>query len=144
MASVLDAFPGYTNKDFVFMSAVPDECYANWVAKIESLKPKDRKQWKCSVERSDGSTQTVRFEKDGFYSHYLNQRIRVISVSGSNRLREEKPTTTHLQFEETFQMDRESFFHFHDEQMAAAHTGNHRPRNHRIGVPTRAGEPVRG
>ena len=144
MASVIDGFRGYQYEDVVFMNAVPDESFAEWVTEIESLKPKDRKKWKCRLDRTDGSAQTVRFEKDGFYSNYLNQRIRVITVSEANRLLEKEPTNTHLQYEEAFQMNYNSWCDFHDEQMRASHTGNHQPRNHAIRVPTRAGEPVRG
>ena len=124
--------------------AIPDDAFAEFCTQIEKLKPKDRKKWKGYMQRSDASFQTVRFEEKGFYANYLNQRLRVIPASSYQRLREARPGKVHIQFEETLTMDFNSFYAFHDGQMAAAHTGNHRPRNHRIGVPTKAGEPVRG
>ena len=83
-------------------------------------------------------------KKDGFYAYYLNQRIVCASVSQCNTLREANLMSTHVQYEQMFSMDYRSFCDFHDEQMAAAQTGNHQPRNHAVRVPTRAGEPVRG
>ena len=145
MASVLDAFRGRDRKKHTFLTAaVPDEVYQSWIDELESLPLKQRRKWKTKVDRSDGSTQTIRFEKKGFYAYYLNQRIVCASVSQCNELREANLMSTHVQYEQMFSMDYRSFCDFHDEQMAAAQTGNHQPRNHAVRVPTRAGEPVRG
>ena len=125
------------------LSAVPDETYALWVNEIDSISPKQRKRLKFKLEMGDGCLQTVRFEGDGFYSYYLNRRIKCISASEGNLLRALKPDTT-VQHEEVFHLDEESWCDFVDGQIEATHTGNHQPRNHRISIPTRAGEPVRG
>ena len=103
MACVLDAFRGEDRKDKdIPIADVPDEVYQCWVDQIESISPNQRKRWKTKLDRSDGSSQPVRCETKWFYAIYINHRIFCASVSDCNRLREMKPATTHVQYEEVF------------------------------------------
>ena len=88
MASVLDAFRGRDRKKHTFLTAaVPDEVYQSWIDELESLPLKQRRKWKTKVDRSDGSTQTIRFEKKKVFMHIISTNVsfvhRFLSVMNS-------------------------------------------------------------
>ena len=97
---------------------------------------------------TDGSKKTIRYDGHGFYAQWLNKRVQVKSVSMIAELEREMISRGPLygfsaQGIQNYQ-DPEVYHARMDEMQVTTHTGNHRPRNHRIGVPTRACEPLRG
>ena len=148
MASILDEIRGVKSRDLQHFIAMPDDEYAAYLAEVRSLKPKKQKLWKRWNEMSDGSTKTIRYDGNGFYAQWLNQRVAVYSVSMVAELEREQLSRGPLHgFSRQGIHSYQNRSVYHTEmnvRQAATHTGNHHPRNHQIRVPTSVGEPVRG
>ena len=147
MGSILDDIRGEKILDLQHMLAMPDDEYAAYLAEVRSLKPKKQKLWKRWNEMTDGSTKTIRYDGNGFYTQWLNQRVAVYSVSMvAEREREQLSRGPLHGFgaQGNNYRDPVSYHADMDRMQDETHTGKHHSRNHRIGVPTRAGEPVRG
>ncbi len=148
MASVLDEIRGKKAKEVMHFLAMPDDDYALYLAEVRSLKPKQQKYWKRRNEKTDGSTQTIRYDGQGFYTQWLNQRVAVHSVSRIAELEREELSRgpLHACFRQVADLDISDVATYHsemDRMQTETRTGNHQPRSHPIRVPTRAGEPVR-
>ena len=147
MATVLDGIRGLNILHLTHMIAMPDDEYAAYLAEVRCLKPKKQKLWKRQNVKTDGSTQTIRFDGEGFYTQWLNQRVAVKSVSMIAELEREQRLRGPLHgfgIQGINYKDRAAYHADMDRMQDETHTGKHHPRNHRIGVPTKAGEPVRG
>ena len=147
MGSILDDIRGKKILDLQHMLAMPDDEYAAYLAEVRSLKPKKQKLWKRRNVMTDGSTKTIRYDGNGFYAQWLNQRVAVYSVSMVAELEREQLSRGPLHgfgAQGNNYRDPVSYHADMNVRQAATHTGNHQPRNHPIRVPTRAGEPVRG
>ena len=149
MATVLDGIRGLNILHLTHMIAMPDDEYATYLAEVRGLKPKKQKLWKRRNVKTDGSTQTIRFDGEGFYTQWLNQHVAVKSVSMITEL--EREVQSHTGFElhgfgaQGINYRNPASYHASMDRMQdETHTGNHQPRNHRIHVRTKAGEPVRG
>ena len=148
MDSILNEIRGEKTLDLQHFIAMPDDEYAAYLAEVRSLKPKKQKLWKRWNEMTDGSTKTIRYDGNGFYTQWLNQRVAVKSVSMIAELEREQLSRGPLhgfscQGIQNYQ-DRSVYHTEMNVRQVATHTGNHQPRNHPIRVPTSVGEPVRG
>ena len=148
MGSILDEIRGLKTLDSQHFIAMPDDEYAAYLAEVRSLKPKKQKLWKRRNVMTDGSTKTIRYDGNGFYAQWLNQRVALYSVSMVAELEREQLSRGPLhgfscQGIQNYQ-DRSVYHTEMNVRQAATHTGNHHPRNHQIRVPTSVGEPVRG
>ena len=146
MASVLDGIRGKKAKEVVNIIAMPDDEYSLYLAEVQSLKPKQQKTWKRRNVKTDGSTQTVRYDGKGFYTQWLSQRVAVESVSRIAELEREQQSRGLLHAFGCQVADYRDVATYHasmDQMQIETRTGNHHPRNHPFRVPTRASEPVR-
>ena len=146
MASVLDGIRGKKSKVWTHVMAMPDDEYALYLAEVQRLKPKKWPQWKHRHVKTDGSTQTIRYDGQGFYTQWLNQRVAVESVSRIAELEREQLPRGPLHAYGCQMADLSDVATYHSEMermQIETRTGNHQPRSHPIRVPTRAGEPVR-
>ena len=147
MASVLD--PGRGKKcegESTHFIAMPDDEYAVYLAEVRRLKPKQQKTWKRRNVKTDGSTQTIRYDGQGFYTQWLNKRVSVEPVSmNAEREQEQRSRGPQHGFFCQVANDQDvATYHAEMDQMQIeTRTGNHQPRSHPIRVPTRASEPVR-
>ena len=147
MASVLDGIRENKKLDWANLIAMPDGEYAAYLAEVRSLKPKKQKQWKRHNVKTDGSTQTIRYDGQGFYTQWLNRRVDVKSCSMIAEVEREQTSrgTRHAFGCQSIRYQYPHAFHAEmDRMQAETHTGNHQPRNHPTRVPTQSGEPVRG
>ena len=146
MASVLDACRGVRSKDTTQLIAMPDDEYAFYLNEVGSLPKKRQRKWKRHNEKTDGSTSTIRFDGQEFYTQWLNQRVLLKSQSMVAKLRMEhdaQPRCASFSEIEDFQ-DNDVYHAEMDRKKVETHTGNHTARNHPISVRTGAGQPVRG
>ena len=147
MASVLDGIRGIRFQELTHMIVMPDDEYAAYLTEVQRLSPKGQKKWKRHNVKSDGSTQTIRYDKSGtFFTRWLNERVSVKSVSMIAELecvQKSCPGLHGFVCQSNRYKDTPSYHTDLDRMQADSHTGKHRPRNHPISVPTRAGEPVR-
>ena len=146
MASVLDGCRGVRSKDTTQLIAMPDDEYAFYLNEVLALPKKQQRKWKRQNEKTDGSTSTIRFDGQEFYTQWLNQRVLLKSQSMVAKLRMEhdaQPRCASFSEIENFQ-DNDVYHAEMDRKQVETHTGNHTSRNHQISVPTRSGEPVRG
>ena len=148
MGSILDEIRGVKTLDLQHMLAMPDDEYAAYLAEVRSLKPKKQKLWKRRNVKTDGSTKTIRYDGKGFYTQWLNQRVVVESCSmiaeHEREIRSRGPMHGFSAQGIRNYQDRDVYHAYMNQTQVDTHTGNHHPRNHRAGVPTKAGEPVRG
>ena len=147
MANILDGIRGQKILDLTQVIAMPDDEYAIYLADVLSLKPKKQKQWKRQNVMTDGSMKTIRYDGQGFYTQWLNQRVDVKSVSMITKLEREIRSRGPLHGfggQGNNYRDPVSYHADMDRMQDETHTGKHHSSNHPIRVPTRAGEPVRG
>jgi len=146
MASVLDPCRGVRAKESTQLIMMPDDEYARYLDEVRRLPKKQQRKWKRHNEKTDGSTSTIRFDGQEFYTRWLNQRVVMKSQSMIAELQREhdaRPgsiTTVQLQ---NYQ-DDDVYHAGMDRMLVETHTGNHTARNHFVGVPTKPGEAVRG
>ena len=155
MAIVLDGIRGMATKELTHIIGMPDEEYAFYQAEVKRLPLNQQMKWKRRNEKSDGSTQTTRYDGPEFYTRWLNQRVSVKSVSmiaELERFQRARPSLHGLICKGNCQCDlrrdgvpvADAWHAEIDRLHTETRTGNHQPRNHPTRVPTRAGEPVRG
>ena len=147
MASVLNGLRGLKYRELTHVLAMPDDEYAAYLAEVQSLKPKKPTLWKRQNVKTDGSTQTVRYDEQGFYTRWLNQRVDMKSVSMIAELEREQRSRGPLHGFGCQSIAYEAPTMYHsdmDRMQVQTHTGNHNLRNHPIHVPTNPGESVRG
>ena len=137
------------------------------VAQVAALKPKKRKTWKSTLTDARGQNTRVRYVEDGiklpgrkFVSHFQNKlsgekpaqygiddEWRTVIPMGLPTVDIEDAHVVHLRRERDVarysMSSREQCMDIALE-VVGNHTGNHEPQNHRISIPTRAAEPVRG
>ena len=80
------------------------------------------------------------------YTRWLNERVSVKPVSmiaELERVQTSCPGLHGFVRQNNRYKDTPTYHAEIDRMQAESHTGNHRPRNHPISIPTRAGEPVR-
>ena len=144
MASVLNRCRGVQAKNKEHRIAMPDDEFAVYLSEVQGMRPKGQRRWKRRNEKSDGSTQTIRYDGEGFYTQWLNQRVRVLSVSQITELARGLGERELMTCQVDDYMDERVYHNAMDQMIRETHTGNHRPRNHPVAIPTTAGEPVRG
>jgi hypothetical protein len=124
-----------TNAAFVSVNVAVDETYARLEASYNAAPNKAK--WKMAVRSSDGSRSIVRRDTDGFYSQRAGERIVTIAY-----------TMAHEQRHNVGLVGGDIPVNSRDEWVVAVNanlTGNHAGKvNHRVAVPTKAGQPVRG
>ena len=143
MASVLDGCRGVRSKVTTQLIVMPDDEYAFYLNEVLALPQKQQRKWKRQNEKTDGSTSTIRFDGQEFYTQWLNQRGLLKSQSMVAKLRMEhdaQPRCASFSEIENFQDIHAEM----DRMQVETHTGNHTARHHPISAPTGAGQPVRG
>ena len=146
---------------------VPQYMIDLWTTEIAKLAPRKVKNWKGKSRDTTGRLAIVRYSVDGVWTAYGVTHFVEKADEGTKRemIKHKTPVcewvpvvsyeavaqpTTEIPDNEPFDpIDTQAMLDgFGHEQFLEAlnenHTGNHGPRNHAIGVPTRAGEPVRG
>ena len=81
MASVLDPCRGVRAKESTQLIMMPDDEYARYLDEVRRLPKKQQRKWKRHNEKTDGSTSTIRFDGQEFYTRWLNQRVVLKSQS---------------------------------------------------------------
>ncbi len=124
---------------------MPDESYAALVASYEAVPSKDKAKWKFACMSASGCRSVIRRDAEGFYARRENERVSVISQAARTaRLeaaRENNLSIVHLNGASEGANSVAEWGGY----LAANLTGNHRGRvNHRVAVPTAAGQPTRG
>ena len=149
---------------------LPRSLIQSWEDEIAAMKPRKAKNWKTKVPNCSGQLDVVRYVPEGVQVdvpggervHFVlktsdwdknaNRKFQskggtvvgdwipivpADSVVPSAEAVADNPRVAQAILDGTWQEELRNIV---DENA----TGNHGPRNHRIGVPTRAGEPVRG
>ena len=154
--------------NLMYTTSVPQDNYDKLLSEVQKLKPQKRKNWKGLLVDAHGQKTRVRYVADGirmpeydFTSHFENkmsgltkskygtqEEWRVVIPKNLPKVGDENiDEVLHFRTQRDVGRDgmspQEQSLDFAAEALAN-HTGNHEPRNHRINVPTRAGEPVRG
>ena len=152
----------------LYTTSIPADSYEMMLTEVQKLKPQKRKNWKGSLQNTGGVKTRVRYVEAGiqvpgydFVSHFENklsgqmqskygteQEWRVVLPSGLPRVDADNADEI-LHFRNSRDVRRDSMSSWEQSLDMASETlgnltGNHEPRNHRISIPTRAGEPVRG
>ena len=138
------------------------------LTEVQKLKPQKRKNWKGALTNTIGQKTRVRYVEAGieipgynFVSHFENklseqmqskygteQEWRVVIPKGLPKVHDENADEIY-HFRDQRDVRRDSMSSWEQSLDMVSETlgnltGNHEPRNHRISIPTRAGEPVRG
>ena len=149
MASILNNIRGKafcSGKEFeAHVLLMTDLEYDAYLKEVQKLPKKEQKKWKRRNEKSDGSTSTIRFDGKGLYTHWLNCRVDVVSqtmMAEISSTRQVLPGLVTAHQLDNFQ-NSEALHNLMDQTLIQTHSGKHRPRNHPVRVPTRAGEPLR-
>ena len=142
--------------------------YEEMLTEVQKRKPQKRKNWKGSLQNTGGVKTRVRYVEAGieipgysFVSHFENklseqmqskygteQEWRVVIPKGLPKVDADNADEIY-HFRDQRDVRRDSMSSWEQSLDMASETlgnltGNHEPRNHRITIPTRAGEPVRG
>ena len=152
----------------LYTTSIPADNYENMLIEVQKLKPQKRKNWKGALMNTIGQKTRVRYVEAGievpgynFVSHFENklsgqmqskygteQAWRVVTPKGLPKADDDNADETY-HFRDQRDVRRDSMSSWEQSLDMASETlgnltGNHEPRNHRITIPTRAGEPVRG
>ena len=152
----------------LYTTSIPADSYEEMLTEVLKLKPQKRKNWKGSLTNNAGQKTRVRYVEAGIeipvynvVSHFENklseqmqskygteQEWRVVIPKGLPKADGDKADEIY-HFRDQRDVRRDSMSSWEQSLDMVSETlgnltGNHEPRNHRITIPTRAGEPVRG
>ena len=152
----------------LYTTSIPADNYEEMLTEVLKLKPQKRKNWKGALQNTVGQKTRVRYVEAGieiprykFVTHFENklsgqmqskygteQEWRVVLPSGLPRVDADNADEI-LHFRNSRGVWRDSMSSWEQSLGMVSETlgnltGNHEPRNHRISIPTRAGEPVCG
>ena len=108
---------------------VDEETYDRMIVSYHNTPKKAKKHWKYPLIQRDGTYCQAKYVDGLFIYHFKSIRY---CVMGETSLNARGINWSHGGFESFWQ------------DVYNAHTGNHKPKNHAIKVPTKASEPVRG
>ena len=152
----------------LYTTSIPAVNYEKMHTEVLKLKPQKRKNWKGVLANTAGQNTRVRYVEAGikvpgynFVSHFENklsgqmqstygteQEWRVVIPRGLPKVDDDDADEI-LHVRDQRDVRRDCMSSWEQSLDIASETlgnltGNHEPRNHRISIPTRAGEPVRG
>ena len=152
----------------LYTTSIPADSYEEMLVEVQKLKPQKRKDWPGALTNTIGQKTRVRYAEAGievpgynFVSHFENklsgqmqstygteQERRVVIPKGLPKVHDDNADEIY-HFRDQRDVRRDSMSSWEQSLDMASETlgnltGNHGPRNYRISIPTRAGEPIRG